>query len=375
MIHIGITGSSGFIGSHLRFYLHEYQDIYDVILIKTADFSNHKKLADKLKRCDIIIHLAGLNLGKEKEIYDTNVGLTKTILSTLDEISKKPKIIFLSSIHNKKKTAYGLSKRDSERMILKWGVKNKTATTSIVVPHIFGEFVRPYYNSAIATLCYELAENKDSTINPKAKVNLLYVRNICSSIVDLFGKKSTKRTLIQNGREMRLTDVYSLLKRFRDEYFSHIIPLLKDRFELHLFNTFRSYLYPHHFPISLNLKTDDRGSFVELVKNRVGGQTSFSTTYANKNIIRGNHYHTRKIERFSVISGEAIIKMRKLFSDKVFEYKVSGQKPVYIDIPTYYTHSIENIGPDELLTIFWTNEIYDPNDPDTFCEPVIISNN
>ncbi len=373
VLRIGIAGSSGFVGLHLRFLLYEQRDKYKPVLIHKADFKDHEKLMKKLKKCDVVVHLAGLNKGEEKEIYDTNMGLTKTLLSTLDGMNKKPKIIFLSSVHNVRDTAYGRSKRDSEKLIMDWGIKNKTFTHSLVAPHIFGEFGKPYYNSAVATLCFELSKNKNSTINKDAKVELIYVRDICSLIVNLIEKGATKKTTLLHGKKIQLTSVYSRLKHLRDEYFSHVIPLLKSTFDLHLFNTFRSYLYPDHFPVSFELKIDDRGSFVEIAKTKIGGQTSFSTTHAKKDIIRGNHYHTRKIERFCVVSGLAIIKLRKLFSNRIFEYKVTGLKPVYIDIPTYYTHSIENVGSKELLAVFWINEIYDPNDPDTFSEPVLLS--
>jgi UDP-2-acetamido-2,6-beta-L-arabino-hexul-4-ose reductase len=127
-------------------------------------------------------------------------------------------------------------------------------------------------------------------------------------------------------------------------------------------------LYPKHFPVPLDLKTDNRGSFVEIIKERGGGQTSFSTTHPG--VVRGNHYHIRKIERFCVVSGEAVIKLRKLFTKEIIEYKVSGDKPVYVDMPTYHTHSIENTGNGELITMFWISEIFDPADPDTFSESV-----
>ncbi len=367
MERVGITGSSGFIGSHLRFYLYELKDKYEPVLIHTEDFLDQEKLLKKLGNCDAIVHLAGLNRGEEKQIYETNVGLTKTLLSTLESLDKKPKIIFLSSSHNTKNTAYGRSKKESQELIKQWGIKNKKPAFSIVAPHIFGEFGKPYYNSSVATLCYELAKNKASKVNKEAKVELVYVRDICSLIVSLFEEKSS-RTITVKGKKMQLTKLYSLLKQFRDEYFVHTIPLFKNRFQLYLFNTLRSYLQPK--PVKLDLKKDNRGLFIELIKEKVGGQTSFSTTY--KNMVRGNHYHTRKIERFCVISGEAIIRLRKILTNKIIEYKLSGKEAVFIDMPTFYTHSIENISSDELLTMFWISEIYDPKDPDTFPEPVIL---
>ena len=374
MTRIGITGGEGFVGSHLRFFLHEHKNDYQTVLIGREDFVDHKKLLDKLSLCDIIVHLAGLNRGDDDEqVYNTNISLTKTVISGLDEVKKTPKIIFLSSTHNTRDTGYGKSKRESEALIYKWGEKNKTATTSIVSTNIFGEFCKPHYNSVVATFSYELANMKESKVDQSATVSIefIYVRDICSLIFDSFKSVSTQTTLNPKGRNIKIVDLYYLIKSFRDEYFSGIIPSFKDKFEISLFNTFRSYLYPQYFPVSLDLKTDNRGTFVEIAKERTGGQTSFSTTHPNQNIIRGNHYHTRKIERFCVISGEAVIKLRKLFSSEITEYKVSGEKPVYVDMPVYYTHSIENTGSTELLTMFWINEIFDPSDPDTFMENVV----
>jgi UDP-2-acetamido-2,6-beta-L-arabino-hexul-4-ose reductase len=370
---VGITGASGFIGSHLRFFLYEHKNDYTVISIDEDDFENEKILREKLGQCDVIVHLAGLNRGEEEEVYKVNTSLTKNILSILDELSRKPTFIFMSSSHNTRDTAYGRSKRDSEKMISDWGNKNNTKTFSIVSPNVFGEFLKPYHNSFVGTFCHEIVEGKESTINKDAKVELIYVRDVCSIYFDLFTSESEERTKIIKGREVSIGEIYTKLKSFYDEYVSSkIIPVFSDRFDLYLFNTLRSYLYPRNFPVSLDLKTDNRGSFIEVTKERNGGQSSFSTTHPNLSIVRGNHYHTRKIERFCVISGEGIIKMRKLFSDEIIEYKVSGDKPVYVDMPTFYTHSIENSGQTELLTMFWINEIFDPKDPDTFMEPVML---
>ncbi len=370
MTNVGITGGRGFVGSHFRFFLHEHKNDYTPILIDKGDFSDSEKLSEKLSICDAIVHLAGLNRGDEDEIYQTNVGLTKQILSVLWQIGKKEiKFVFLSSTHNLRDTAYGRSKRDCQKIISDWGKTNNAKTVSIVAPNIFGEFVRPYYNSSVATFCHEISEKKESMVNDSAKVELVYVRKICSLIFDSLADEDSLCTHFVRGREMKISDVYNLLKKLRDEYVSGIIPYCSDNFELRMFNMFRSYLYPKYFPVPLEAKTDNRGSFVEIAKTRIGGQTSFSTTCPG--IVRGNHYHTRKIERFCVIKGEAVIRLRKLFSAQIYEYKVSGAKPVYVDMPTYYTHSIENIGQGELLTMFWINEIFDPNDPDTFAEVVM----
>lgn len=369
MIKVAITGANGFVGMHMLFRINEFKGNFEVVCIEKQDFFDVEKLSKKISGSSFVLHFAGLNRGEDDEIYKTNVGLTEKILYACDSLKSKPKIIFLSSTHNTRDTAYGRSKKDSEKLVLDWGVLNKVETTSIVSTNIFGEFCKPNYNSFIATFCDDILSGKDSVVNKEVNVNLVYVGEISSLILNLIKSSSIDAKYELMGKQVNIGDVYSKLKSFNDSYLTGFIPSLVGDFELRLFNTFRSYLYPDHFPIPLDLKTDNRGSFVEVVKEKMGGQSSFSTTHPK--VIRGNHYHTRKIERFCVLSGLASIKLRKIFSDEIIEYRVSGDKPVYVDMPTFYTHSIENIGDTELLTMFWINEFYDPNDSDTFMESVV----
>jgi UDP-2-acetamido-2,6-beta-L-arabino-hexul-4-ose reductase len=154
----------------------------------------------------------------------------------------------------------------------------------------------------------------------------------------------------------------------RDRYQAMVMPPLESALDVRLFNTLRSYLFPAHYPVALTLHIDARGSLFEVVKSNSGGQVFMSTTHPG--ITRGNHFHTRKVERFLVASGEADIRLRKLFSDEVICFKVRGDAPSYVDIPTFYTHHITNTGQSELVTLFWANEIFDSVDPDTFPERV-----
>jgi len=370
MVKVAITGGEGFLGSHMRFFLYEKKDLYEVVLIDKSDFDTETGLRNKLEGVNSVLHFAGLNRGEEDEIYKTNVGLTEKILGACDALADKPKVLFISSTHNNRDTAYGRSKRDSEKMISDWGKKNKVQTSSVVSTNIFGEFGKPNYNSFVSTFCHNIASGIESEVNKEATVSVVYVRDVCSFFYSLLQKDFLEESYSMLGEPVKIIDVYNKLLSFKNEYFTGTIPKIENKFDLNLFNTFRSYLYPKHFPVSLDLKTDNRGSFVEVVKEKSGGQSSFSTTHPD--ITRGNHYHTRKIERFCVLSGEASIKLRKIFTNEVIEYKVSGDKPVYVDMPTFYTHSIENIGKTELLTMFWINEFYDPNDPDTFMENVVI---
>ena len=168
----------------------------------------------------------------------------------------------------------------------------------------------------------------------------------------------------------RLT-VYALLNTLtgmQELYGQHIIPDLREDLRRDLFNTFRSYLYPQHYPVRLTLHTDPRGSLFEAVKSLNGGQSFMSTTHPG--ITRGNHYHTRKVERFLVTGGEAEIRLRHLFGQEVQTFRVSGDQPSYVDIPTLHTHNITNVGATTLSTLFWTHELFDPANPDTVAELV-----
>ncbi|MFA5889081.1 MAG: NAD-dependent epimerase/dehydratase family protein [Candidatus Paceibacterota bacterium] len=262
MIHIGITGSTGLVGSHLNYYLEKYTDEYKPVLIDREDFKDdpstraehgtgqRKKLIDKLKVCDVIVHLAGLsNRADQKEIYDTNVGLTRKILDRLESLNLCPKIIFLSSVHRDKDTPYGRSKKDSELLIAEWGKKNNTPTTIIISPHIFGESphifnksLKPYVGSAFATFCHELAQNKPSTVYPIAPIELVYVGDVVVSIFNASQNTTLEPVIYLHGKHTQMADVYSLLKYFRDEILSGKTPVPKDDFELNCYKAFLSYV-------------------------------------------------------------------------------------------------------------------------------------
>jgi len=189
------------------------------------------------------------------------------------------------------------------------------------------------------------------------------------SILNSQLNKPERLIRVEHMAEYKVTELLEKLKGFRDTYLiKGIIPDLNDRFELCLFNTFRSYIPKEHFPVKYKKNTDPRGVYVEAMKFCSGGQAAFSTTVPG--ITRGNHFHIRKVERFAVIQGKASIKLRKYGSDEVIEYIVDGNEPGYVDMPIWYTHNITNIGEGELLTMFWINEFYDPADPDTYFEEV-----
>ena len=228
----------------------------------------------------------------------------------------------------------------------------------------------PFYNSVISTFCHQLVNGKTPSIETDAALNLIYINELVKKIIDLFNTETNENVLLAYTDTYKVSEILELLIRFKEKYFENgQIPCFNNQFEINLFNTFRSYFNLNtHFPIKYKNNIDERGNFVEIIRLEIGGQVSFSTT--KKEITRGNHFHTRKIERFSVIKGRALIQLRKIGTNEVFDYYLSGDEPAYVDMPIWYTHNIKNIGEEELYTMFWINEFYDANDPDTYFEKV-----
>lgn len=255
-----------------------------------------------------------------------------------------------------------------------WAKRNHSRFTGFVIPNVFGPFGSPYYNSVVATFCHQLTHGEQPKIMIDADLQLIYV----TELVDLFYKKITSkaeepdeiRYEVNFTSENKVSEILGKLESFKKAYFDeHRFPLLNTRFELNLFNTFRSYIDPSDInPVILKKNEDNRGVFIETVKTSLGGQFSFSTTLPG--VTRGNHFHTRKIERFVVIKGNAVIELRRIGTSEKMRFELNGEQPSYVDMPVWYTHNITNVGNEELITLFWINEFFDPGDPDTFFEIV-----
>ena len=371
-MRIGITGQDGFVGKHLYHTLGLYPDEFQRVEFQRNFFESETDLDSFVLQCDVIVHLAAMNRHESQEvIYETNVNLVEKLIASLERTNSKSHVLISSSSQEEKDNLYGKSKREGRELLVNWAEKNEAVFKGLVIPNVFGPFGKPFYNSVVATFCHQVSHNETPKIDVDGNLKLIYVGELVQEIIKQIQTKNNQPRLeIQHTSEQKVSQILALLEKYKTEYQDKdCIPNLKSTFELNLFNTYRCYMdIANHFPVKLMQHTDDRGSFVEIIRLEVGGQVSFSTT--KPNITRGNHFHTRKIERFAVIKGKALIQLRKIGTDEVLNFELNGDEPAYVDMPIWYTHNIKNIGDDILYTNFWINEFFNPNDADTYFEEV-----
>ena len=367
---IGITGMAGFVGSHLRDRL-EREERFEVLPFEDSYYEDPESFIDFAEKADVIVHLAGVNRDEPEVVYQKNIELMEKLLEYVDASDNKPAILFSSSTQIERDNEYGRGKKRAMELLEEWARKNNASAVSMVVPNVFGDSGRPFYNSVVATFCYQVAHGEQPTIIKDGQMTMIYINNLLEDIVHLIDSPADGYCIesLKPRAEIKVSEVLALLNKFKDFYCgSGMVPAIGSAFERDLYNTFITYMDTADWERNLTLNTDERGSFVEVFKLENGGQVSFSTT--KPGITRGNHYHVRKNEKFCVVSGQASIKLRRIGTDKVIEYKVSGDKPSWVEMPIYYTHNITNIGGTELVTLFWINEHFNPDDPDTFYEEV-----
>ncbi len=374
MFKVGITGQSGFIGTHLFNFLGLKKDIIKV-KFKDEYFDNKKCLENFVKKCDIIVHLAAMNRHNEPQvIYNTNIILVNKLIVACEQTKSKPHILFSSSTQENRDNLYGKSKKDGRALLESWAKKNNARFTAMIIPNVFGPFGNPYYNSVIATFCYQLSNNEEPKIQIDGQLKLIYVNNLTEEFYKniISEKKDTVETqFVSHTSEKKVSEILKILNSYKADYFEKgIFPDLSNKFELQLFNTFRCYMPNDKFPMRYIKHTDSRGSFVEIVRTNSKGQFSYSTT--KPDITRGEHFHIRKAERFAVIKGKALISLRRIGSNKIVRYELNGKEPSFVDMPIWNTHNIKNIGTDELVCLFWISEHYNPDDADTYFENVEI---
>lgn len=365
-MRIVITGALGFIGWHCRAYFQPMSEV-SVEPVGRVEFATDRALDEALDGCDAVIHLAGVNRGDEEAVWRANIALAERLTQRLTATDARPHVVFANSTQACRDTRYGDSKRRAADIIREWANRAGARFTDLVIPHVFGECGRPFYNSAVATFCHQLAHGETPRIIEDGVLELVHARAVAeASLAAIRSGHAGEQRL--TGVRIRVSEVLAQLTTMDRQYRSQVIPPLATPFELDLFNAYRAARFPQGYPIAIPLRADTRGELFEAVRTLRGGQCFVSTT--RPGITRGNHYHRRKIERFLVLRGEALIRVRRLLHRDVTEYPVSGARPGFVDMPCLHTHNITNVGQDDLVTLFWSHEIFDPEAPDTFTEPV-----
>ena len=374
---IGITGQAGFVGKHLYTTLSLREDV-ELVPFERSFFGDPKALDQFVSQCDTVVHLAAMNRHEDQNvIYDTNIKLVDELISACTATNAAPHIIFSSSSQESRDNLYGKSKLEGKQRLMAWAEKSGGKFTSLTIPNVFGPFGKPNYNSVVATFCHKVAHDEEPTILNDGEVGLIYINDLVKIFIDTIFEeqegspigKNSFEVAIQPNHHVKVSEILGLINTFKKDYVQNgIFPNLEDHFQKSLFNTFRCYIPEAHYPVKYTKHTDPRGSFVEIARTQTSGQFSFSTTVPG--ITRGNHFHTRKAERFAVIKGNARIQLRKIGTDRVINYDLDGHEPAYVDMPIWYTHNITNTGEGELITLFWINEPYDPEDADTYFENV-----
>ena len=366
-----VTGAHGFIGKNLIAELknRKFNDIYEF------DLDTDPALLDEYAGdCDFVFHLAGVNRPKDEgEFMTGNFGFTDTLLGKLEEAGNKAPVLITSSIQALLDNPYGKSKKAGEELMFSYSKKTGAKVYVYRLPNVFGKWCRPNYNSAVATFCNNIAAGLPIRVNdPSVVMKLVYIDDVVNefinacegkaNIVDGYGAIPTVHTVTLG----RIVDIITSFKENREKL---LVPKLSDEFESKLYSTYLSYLPTDDFAYPLKMNKDERGSFTEFIRTPDRGQVSVNIS--KPGITKGNHWHHSKNEKFLVVRGKGCISFRKYGTDEIIDYHVSGDELTVVDIPTGYTHSITNEGDEEMITVMWANEAFNPDKPDTYYEKVI----
>jgi len=361
-----VTGAKGFIGKNLVAELRnrKYTEIFEY------DRDTDPSLLDEYcKESDFVFHLAGVNRPKElSEFMEGNFGFISVLLDTLKNNNNTCPVMISSSIQAELDNPYGESKKAGEELLFSYGEETGAKVLVSRFPNVFGKWCRPNYNSAVATFCHNIAHNLPIQVNdPSVVMNLVYIDDVVNELINaLEGKENKVDSFceVSVAHTITLGEMVDLIHSFKKSREDRSVPNMADAFTKKLYSTYLSYLPDDQFSYDLKMNVDQRGSFTEFIKTPERGQ--ISVNISKPGITKGNHWHHTKNEKFLVVSGKGVIRFRKIDSEEIIEYFVSGDKMEVVDIPTGYTHNIENLGDTDMVTIMWANEAFDSEKPDTY---------
>lgn len=362
---LAITGSAGFLGWHSRCALKMRGD--EVVAIDHSAAAA-ASLEDAVRDVDVVLHLAGVNRDEPDALREVNLSLARDLTAAMDRAGVRPTVVYANSVQSGNGTPFGDGKQAAAEHLSTWGQAAGAPVADVRLPNLFGEHGRPHYNSVVATFCQELAAGGEPVIKRDRQIPLLHVQDAVDIMLEL-ATSAASGVVSPDGHPTGVSTVLEMLTGFHSAYATGDIPDIADPLHLALFNTYRSFTFPQHFPIRPPLRADQRGHLFEAVRGH-GGQAQVFCSTSHPGVTRGEHFHRRKVERFLVLRGSGEIALRRLFDDEIVRFEVRGDAPAIIDMPTMWAHSITNTGDDELMTLFWANEILDPQRPDTYPELV-----
>ncbi len=361
-----VTGANGFVGKNLIAELknRRFNDIFE--FTRESDPTILEKYT---KECDFVFHLAGVNRPKdEEEFMEGNFGLTSQLLDLLKKHDNKAPVLLTSSIQAERDNPYGRSKKAGEELLFNYYLETDAKVYVYRLPNLFGKWSKPNYNTVVATFCHNIATGLDIQINnPAAELNLCYIDDVLEEFLRALEGNPTIQNdfcIVPVVHNIKIGALAHLIKSFKESRTNLSIPNMEDALTKKLYSTYLSFLPVDKFSYDLKMNCDNRGSFTELLRTPERGQVSVNVS--KPGITKGNHWHHTKNEKFLVVSGEGLIRFRKIDSAEIVEYRVSGGKLQVVDIPTGYTHSIVNIGDSDLVTVMWANECFNPEKPDTY---------
>lgn len=371
-MQILITGSDGFMGRNLRAALAERAGAREDTLFCVDVRSDKEELRAAAEKADFVFHLAGVNRPENpEEFMQGNGGFTDELLALL-EGAKKPPVLLSSSTQAALDNPYGISKRAAEASVRGYGSRLGVPVYIYRMTNAFGKWSRPNYNSAVATFCHQAARGLPITVNdPDAPLRLIYIDDIVTEFLRALDGSPTREgdfCVVRPEYALTVGELARRVASFRDARDSLDLPEPAGPLTRALFATYLSFLPSDDFARSPVAHADERGSFTELL--HMGAHGQLSVNVSRPRVTKGEHWHHTKHEKFIVLSGEGVIRLRKVGDGTVISYPVSGSAPQVVDIPPGYTHCLENLGDTDMITLMWANERFDPDAPDTIRLPV-----
>lgn len=367
MTKVAITGGYGFLGWHTACRLRALHGV-ETVRLGRKDFASVATLTHRLAAVDSVIHIAGVNRAEsDVQVEQGNVALAEALVEAVSRLAKPIDVVFANSVQAELDNAYGRGKARAAELLEEAVCGAGGRFADVLLPNLFGEHGRPRYNSFVATFVHEVVAGRMPTVTDDREIPLLHAQEAAAALIAALGRDT--RHVIK-GEPVHISWVLELLQEFRKLYLINgEVPDISTSMRRDLFNTFRAEAFPDMWPFFTKVHSDDRGDLYETVRSHGGTGMAFaSTTLPGQK--RGEHYHLHKVERFFVVKGRAEIELRRLLHDEAVTFRLSGDEPAFVDMPTLWVHNIRNVGDTELVTMFWADQLLDPASPDQYPESI-----